>query len=446
LALCAAERGHTVYIGAFPNLLRKFLKPGIFHEKSIPPKKERIEELLFFRDNNFICTSQDEESGLLDYDFVKDFALTRFSKETLNLVFRQFSWGDYDHSFMKKIYPTHKDKIVKTGSPRVDLWRKDLSRYYVSKKIQSYKNLILISSNFNSVVGKQAMHSAIEYERNAGYYNSDRGGEDFERLKYGLHAYNTLTLMHFIFAIRRMSKKYPKASIIVRPHPIESLDSWKALLGEIENVYVVREDGIGAWVKYSKVVIHNGCTTGLEAKAMGKHVLAYKPISSEYEVTTPNKVSTEIYKEDHLIQAVGDILIGDSIEESEVKELETDNFIKSMFCNLDGSLAADKIVEEWEKVKNPNELSEKNNIVKLRMILLMLSFINMVGNIKSYLKKILYFFERPSGQTDLIDEKFPKFHNKEIEDIIMNLQRTLNRFDNKKSIKISSRMIVITKK
>jgi len=208
---------------------------------------------------------------------------------------------------------------------------------------------------------------------------------------------------------------------------------------------VVREGGIGTWVKYAKVIIHNGCTTGIEAKAMGKHVLAYKPISSEYEVTTPNKVSTEIFTEEDLIEVVGDILNGVSIEKNENKELEADNLIRSMLCNLDGRLAADKIVEEWEKLKNASELSQKNGIVKLRIILLGLLIINMVGKIKLNLKRLLYFFKSSSKQTDLINEKFPKFQNKEIEDIIMNFQRVLNRFDDQKFTKISSRMIVLKK-
>jgi len=445
LALCAAEKGHTVYIGAFPNLLRRFLKPGIFHEKSIPPKVERIEELKFFRDNNFICTSQDEESGLLDYDFVKEFALTRFSKETLSLIFKQFSWGDYDDSLMKKTYPKFSDRIIKTGSPRVDLWRKDLSSFYVDKKIEKYKDLILISSNFNSVVGKQPMHRAIEYERNAGYFNFDRGGEDFERTKYGLHVFNTQMLMHFIFAIRRLSKKYPEANIIVRPHPIESIESWNALLGKINNVYVVREGGIGTWVKYAKVVIHNGCTTGIEARAMGKDVLAYKPITSDYEVRPPNKVSKEIFTEEDLIKVVGDILNGDSIKKDENKELEIDNLMRSILCNLDGKLAADKIIIEWEKAKKKNDLSQNNSIYKLQIILWGLSFVNLVGKIKSNLKRYLPFFKTPSKKSNLINEKFPKFHDKEIENIIMNFQRALNRFDNQKFSRLSSRMIVLKK-
>ena len=48
-------------------------------------------------------------------------------------------------------------------------------------------------------------------------------------------------------------------------------------------------------------------------------------------------------------------------------------------------------------------------------------------------------------EVKLINEKFPKFQNKEIEDIIMNFQRVLNRFDDQKFTKISSRMIVLKK-
>jgi surface carbohydrate biosynthesis protein len=134
LALESAIRGHDVYIGDLePYLKRNLLKPGIVHFKSLPPIKRRVNELSKLKKKNFICTSQDEESGHIN-DNPKEYVKSRYGKKTIQLIDSIFTWGKFDFNNLKKTYPKFKSKFVNTGNPRIDFWRKDFSNFYKKRK------------------------------------------------------------------------------------------------------------------------------------------------------------------------------------------------------------------------------------------------------------------------------------------------------------------------
>jgi len=133
LAAEAAERGHSVVIGCKSetvDLARQgVLKPGIVYDKSITPSGKNI---LIFRElaeRGHKLTAQDEEHGLF-YESYDKFATQRFSKETLSLVTTYFCWGQYDERSLNSIFPSFSDKIVVSGSPRVDLWRAEFGSFH----------------------------------------------------------------------------------------------------------------------------------------------------------------------------------------------------------------------------------------------------------------------------------------------------------------------------
>ena len=71
-------------------LERKFLKPGIFHTKSLTPG---IKTQKHIKLKNIGCkiTSIDEEGGLVDYGY-KRFASYRYSNKTINTASAVFTW------------------------------------------------------------------------------------------------------------------------------------------------------------------------------------------------------------------------------------------------------------------------------------------------------------------------------------------------------------------
>ena len=72
LALEAATRGHDVYLGdLMPYIKKKLFKSGIFHHKSLTPKKDRIFEMKNLKKKGYYITSQDEEAGIYGWGFYR---------------------------------------------------------------------------------------------------------------------------------------------------------------------------------------------------------------------------------------------------------------------------------------------------------------------------------------------------------------------------------------
>jgi hypothetical protein len=93
--------------------------------------------------------------------------------------------------------------------------------------------------------------------------------------------------------VQELAREFPDRTIIVRPHPSEDHDSWKSLCSQFDNAFCVYEGGITPWLIGADTVIHNSCTTGVEAFVAGKKVISYQPCKSElYDLELPNNLST----------------------------------------------------------------------------------------------------------------------------------------------------------
>jgi surface carbohydrate biosynthesis protein len=351
LGLVAAERGHSVLIG--PAALTSHLaaagvlKPGIVHENSIAPGKKRLEQLRAYKRYGFICTSQDEESGLLEENYSK-FARLRFSEESISLVKKIFAWGRQDQEGLITTFPEINDlskKIALTGSPRVDLWRPDFfGMYKINKKGPRGRKFVLVVSNFTQVAGINQVWKQILWSRESGY--SDRGYSWQDTLSQAGFIYELTR--RFIEGIIAVAEKFPDVDFVFRPHPIESEEAWEAIIGGKRNIFISKAGSVSEWVRHSEAVIHNGCTTGLEAVVSRVPVVAFRPICSPNESFFPNRVSHETFDEAGLIETISNI-IRDREKQVESKSGCDDKAIVfGLFHNFEGRLAVDQIVDEWD--------------------------------------------------------------------------------------------------
>lgn len=76
--------------------------------------------------------------------------------------------------------------------------------------------------------------------------------------------------------VRGLAARRPDRRIIVRPHPAERPDAWQDAFGDLPNVSVVREGSHIAMIMAADLVLHTGCTTGLEAMVLGRPTLSIR--------------------------------------------------------------------------------------------------------------------------------------------------------------------------
>jgi surface carbohydrate biosynthesis protein len=441
LATLAAAKGHQVIVSSGKEILsgieKGILPPGIFHTKSLTPGINKINRHQFIIDSGSMITSIDEEGGLIDHGY-DTFARLRYSEKTIAQSSAVFCWGSEDEEALKRIYSNYSSKIYKTGSPRVDTWSSKLSDYWDPPQNIPKKPFLLISSNVpfaNSNHNVKPLHKRLKQLGKSGYLNLDPEGiikgeilgpaEEFRRL------------MSFINAIKYLSNHKNGYDIVLRPHPHENIESWKILLEDLTGVHVIKEDSITAWVNKAFAVMHNSCTTALEATISGKPVVTYAPFKMDYPRELANQLGYRINSLEELSIKLNELFnsyqplnkkkVFEKIPEILSKKIYIDNY----------ELSADKMIKVWESIDN-NNLSHSINWTKFQFLLQFLKLKEITGKI---FRKLFLFRLQPNNE----NFKFPPLDKNDVYNRITRIKKVLC-IDEKLYFKLLSERTILIKK
>lgn len=344
LALEAATRGFQVVLGCDRHIragiLSGKLDPGIVYDKSLTRGKEhKLQALL---DCGCRLVSQDEESGLLDFEYT-DFLRFRSSPETVAMADAVFCWGHHDEEAWKQEYAVEAEKIRATGSPRVDFWRRDFAAYYrdpIEAIKQKYGRFILVSSNFVGANSYMTREERIAQGRRNGSIKNKR---DEEALLQAIADAEEMYKL-FVTLIKILAAELTDVNIVLRPHPAENMAAWQEDLADCENVHVVFEGGISPWLRASAALVHNGCTTGIEAYVGGVPTIAYVPFASRLNREVPNAISQVRDTPEGVCEILQTVLSGD-VTPVDSRASEKDALIHRRLANLEGETAASRIAD-----------------------------------------------------------------------------------------------------
>ncbi len=356
LGVIAASRGHQVLISDISEiergLRRGILNPGIFHTKSITPSDIKINFHKKLIDKKFLITSIDEEAGLelIDLKF-EEFYLGRSSKKTIQQSAAIFCWGNDDIKILKKLYPKNRSKIIKTGSPRVDLWKSTFFNYWGAPTKKPKKPFLLVSSNMGTSNGINSTPAVVKIFKDLGYLqrNSKLFKDYFEQI-----AEDSIKTSDFVEAIKYLAHKNNEYDIVLRPHPVEDIDAWRLYLENVPNVHVIRDGSITAWVNNAFAVMHNGCTTGLEASVIGKPIITYLPFNRKYKKNFPNKLGFRVNSLKQLSHRVNLLLKNSKSKKKNLKDKEIPKLLSQKIYIDNKELASEKIIREWERLYKNN--------------------------------------------------------------------------------------------
>ena len=437
LATIAAAKGHQVIISDLPGISgginKGLLAPGVFHTKSLTPTKKKIERHKNFLKKGFIVTSIDEEGGL-DVDGYDEFSNTRYSDITIDQSSSIFAWGNDDVNALKSKYPKHSSKIIKTGSPRADLWKPLFSDYWINFENKPQKPFLLISSNLTFANYMRPLHESIKNQSKAGYYERYPWLLEYH---FGVTAENYLTTYEFIKAIKYLSKHSNGYDIVLRPHPVEDIKIWKTYLEGVNNVHVIREDSISAWVNTAFAVMHSGCTTAFEATISQKPVISYDPYSRKYGNELPNKLGSRVENLEDLLSEVKKNFKNLKENKKNDSRAILPKIVSEKVFIDENELAAEKIIKIWESLDN-NSFSQNNNWIKFETFLKYKKFRESIGKL---LKKFLPTIFGRNNES----YKFIPFNKHDISKRISKLQYILA-LDKKLECKLLSDRTILIKK
>ena len=427
LALIAAERGHDVLLGDVRPYLTDRLDdfaPGLFHDKSLTPSATKRRLFARLEDHGTLLTSQDEEHWLNLPDFDVP-AVRRFSSETLDRAARAFAWGEHERAALAAHYPEHADRVVATGSPRVDLWRPAMRDYHTEEPLPGVPDgqpFVLFASNFGTLLEVNRFWVRLRDKRQ--HFVGPDDPYEFER--YDTMAGKMRVLKDLVRAVRRVASAHPDLLVVVRPHPLDVDGAWEDLIGPVPNVLISRERTLNAWIRRATAVVQNGCTTGWEAAVSDVPLIALHPdgVFADSPVNGLGRRASTLEEFDTQLDAI----LAGTPQRPEEQEAARALLGRRLTIDPDG-LAADRIVDAWEALPaTPAPRMDVDRILRGRRLL---RARRRAGALKRLaLDPAAAVGRRGDGPPPFLTaHKFPPITQAETDRMVGGLARALRRFD-----------------
>jgi surface carbohydrate biosynthesis protein len=354
LACVAAERGLPSILGpkrevefriaSFPRgiLLSKSLRIG--NRKFFPVSRRLGHEMVAW----------DEEA--LVHLPAEIYFSRRLSPAGMKYVSHLFAWGD-DNAELWHQYPNlpAETPIHVTGNPRNDLLRHEIREYYQHEAnhiARTYGDFILINTNFNHVnafyPGQNLFQPVKAPGEIADFGQAARGMP--RAYAEGFRDHKQAVFEDFQKLIPLLEKSFPDYAIVVRPHPTENQAIYHSIAQRCQRVNVTNEGNVVPWLMAAGVLIHNGCTTGVEAYVMRIPAVSYRATVNDFYddgfYRLPNRLSHQCFNYQELEGTLRKVLAGElGAANGEKREALVNHHLTA----LDGPLACERIVDVLEK-------------------------------------------------------------------------------------------------
>ncbi len=347
LACVAAERGFSVVLGSrsFINFAMPSLPRGLFLAKSMRSISKRT--LAINRGLGHRIVAWDEES-LVRYESA-DYTRWRYSEDSFRCIDELFAWGADDAAFFKGYEGYTGVPVHVTGNPRIDLLRPEV-RGYFNAEVQAlqarYGDFILVNTNFSFVNNFVPSLNLIERDA-SGQGRVGRTGLGMSpAFAAGMAAHQQAIFDHFRDLLPRLAAWFPERQIVLRPHPSEDHDGWRQALAGCPRVSVVHEGNVVPWLMAAQVLLHNGCTTAVEASVLETPAVSFMPVRSEsHDYHLPNGLSHQAGTAEAVRDTLAAVLDGRlGLVDSALRQRLFDRHLAA----TDGPLACDRVLDVLE--------------------------------------------------------------------------------------------------
>lgn len=424
LSCLAAERGFPVVLGsrAYIHYIAGTLPRGVYLAKSMRGLSQTMFRLLRALGHDIVAW---EEEALVHPPQDTYFTL-RLSPGTIDKVSHVFAWGQ-DNLDLLKNYQHLPDGLPLhvTGNPRGDMLRPELRAYFdpeVLKLQAQYGRFVLINTNYSDVNPFIPDIGLFAPGKGSASRRGQAGIGMSEAFASGLHDHKQMLFREFQSMVARLAQTFPDLTIVIRPHPSERFDSYLALANDFDRVHVDASGNIIPWLLAARAMIHNGCTTGVEAYALRRPALAYLPgLNPHYDFDfqgLPNRLSHQCLSFEDLADALQSVLEG-SVGAADGTERET--LVSHYLAARDGALACDRILDVL--VENGYSRALPSPPPRLRAT---------IGRALTALRarrKQSQYQRAEGGRQSYHDHRFPELGVAEVKARIAALGRTLGRFD-----------------
>lgn len=432
LALLAANEDYQVLLGQQSEKLFKSTKNGIYFHKDHANWSVDWYKMASRRKMKTVAF---DIEGLI-YHTAEIYLNNRASKWILENIDLVLLWGNSQKKLISKVSNNNSNQTI-IGSPKFDIC--NLLRDSVVTNTNRKANRILINTRFASTNIKNSKN----YFDNLIKLGVLKTQKDIVEHKYFIESENKI-YEEFLNLIKLLDNN-SNFKITIRPHPAEDHSFYTKLSSKFNNVVVDSKTDLYQQILNHDCVIHDGCTTAIEANCIGRPVFGLRPenLKNAYNNFANNfSLNFSCHKDlfDYLIKTK----ICDYIDSN------CDNLAKSYIHNWKSSTinTTNSILESFNKfdikyqnILNPSILDKFNYKIFLFKLISKTSYFNVFLKIK----RVNSFIT----SRQMIESKFPNLDSIELKNLIENLNtldKNTVKYDDLVIKTISKKLILIYKK
>ena len=355
LACIAARRGFTSIIGSHREIdfqITSFPR-GLYLNKSMTERNLKMFQIMR-RFGHEILTWDEEALVHLPPEI---YYSRRLSPVAIRFIAHLFAWGE-DNADLWRHYPHVPPElpIHVTGNPRNDMLRPELHGFYaeeVRSIRETYGDFVLINTNFNHINAFFPAQNLFKPAKHPGEPPQFGKAGVGMTLPYaeGLKDHKIAIFQAFQGLIPELARAFPQLSIVVRPHPTEGQDVYHRIAAGQARIHVTNEGNVVPWLLAARALIHNGCTTGVEAYVMRIPAITFRAVVNEaYDsgfYILPNRLSHQAFDRDQLFGSLEAVLNG-TLGPAAGADLNA--VVTRYLAALDGPLACERMVGVLEDI------------------------------------------------------------------------------------------------
>lgn len=433
LASLLAERGHTAIIlnqeDAFVLSSGSVSGTTVFHAKSIHYSQSRILQHQKLRQEGFRLTVQDQESALIVPDSNLDVE-SRFCGENLELFDRVYSWSSREAEAIKTLFPEFASKVITTGSPRVDTWKRRFKN--MAGLRSSRRPLILLTPSVH-------MNHYMRHWEWMGLTKSvtqwsptlDRGFE------YGVEELcdQMRSQLFFVRCALILADAFPDCDVLVQPKKNEILESWSQWLNAVDehdgtrpNLIIGSPNLLEESIHQASVVINSTSTAGVIALIAEVPLISFGPTAS-----LASSVGVAIRSVESVVALVGEALSDSERFMAAYSEADLKGLDNRLEISPSG-LSAQRIVDDLESLDTdvgPSSLTFRDVILRWRP-----------GTVRRFFSRLksMFLLSRPAWANE---EMLGEIQQERVEHLLSVMRAELGLSPNVRASVLGGRNIVV---
>ena len=239
----------------------------------------RIDEVKMIKSKGFYYVAECSEAGMWNR---RRYLSYKAARSNLALADLYLAWGQRHAEMVRE--RCDRLPILVSGSPRMELSisAHDIFSNEIEKLRQSYGRYILIVSNGRHQYSRfsriNAEHMAVDLANRFPGISLD----EYRKIINEFMANGSV----FWDAAKLVAKECPETKIVYRPRFGDDVSRIRDEFSGANNVTVVEEGPINALIAASQGVVHQSCTSGLEAVLMKKPNIDFLPtqLSFPFEI------------------------------------------------------------------------------------------------------------------------------------------------------------------